>query len=130
LPEQPLDDLDPAVQVFRQELAGFLCEVLEDRSRFEDADQAAADGWRIVDDRRDPVIGRDPQELGLELIAPADVDRQDAVREAGLFEEDGDLVPIRGGPVIEIDHDSILSRLGGSVRPVEQGESRPHHSFQ
>jgi hypothetical protein len=44
------------------------------------------------------------QEVGGELFALADVDRQDAVGQAGLFKEEGDLVAVGGGPVIEVDH--------------------------
>ena len=73
LPEQPLHDLDAAVQILRQELTGLLREVLEDCPRLEHTDRLAAADGGIVDDRRDPVIGRDPQELGPELRAFADM---------------------------------------------------------
>ena len=93
------------MQVCWQELPGLLCEVLEDRSRFEHADWPASASGGIVDDRRDTVIGRNPQELWPELLALADVDRNDAVGKVSFFEEDRDLVPVRGGPVVELNHD-------------------------
>jgi len=37
----------------------------------------------------------------VELLALADVDRVDLVKEPGLFEEQRDLVPVGGGPVVE-----------------------------
>src|SRR5438105_668658 len=58
----------------------------------------------LVDHRRDLVVRRDGEKLGLELVAGADVDGVDAVREPGLLEHDVDLVAVRGRPGIEVDH--------------------------
>ena len=60
-----------------------------------------------IDDRGHPVVRRDREEFGLELIAAADVDRNNPVRKSSLFQEDGDLVTIRCRPVVEIDHGKI-----------------------
>src|SRR5207253_2258983 len=46
----------------------------------------------------------DRQEIGPELLAAADVDWHDPIRKPGLLEEQGDLVPVRGGPVMKVDH--------------------------
>ena len=69
----------------------------------------AAVGGRVVDDRRHPVVGGDRQEIGPELLAAADVDRDDPVGQAGLLEEQGDLVPVRGRPVVQVDHAGAAS---------------------
>jgi hypothetical protein len=59
---------------------------------------------RGVDDRRDAVVGGNAQEVRLELLALADVHRNDAVGDAGLFQKDRDLVAVGRRPIIEIDH--------------------------
>ena len=51
---------------------------------------------------------RDLQELRLELVALADVDRENPVTEPGLLEKDRDLVAVRRGPVMEVEHGTIL----------------------
>ena len=57
-----------------------------------------------VDDGGHPVIGGECQELGFELIAGADVDRLDRVIEASFFQKQCDLVAVRRGPVVELNH--------------------------
>ncbi|MNN88733.1 hypothetical protein D3C81_2064580 [compost metagenome] len=42
--------------------------------------------------------------MRLELLVLADIDRVDAVGQAGLFEEQADLVAVGGGPVVQVDH--------------------------
>jgi hypothetical protein len=42
--------------------------------------------------------------IELELIALADVHRNDFVRQAGLFEKNRDLVAVGRGPLIKINH--------------------------
>src|SRR2546423_10917732 len=60
----------------------------------------------MIDHRRNTVVRRDRQKLRLELFALADVDRKDLVTEPGLFEEHRDLVAVRRGPVVKVDHGS------------------------
>jgi hypothetical protein len=57
------------------------------------------------------LFGAIAKKLRLELVALADVDREDLVGEPGLFEEYRDLVAVRRGPVIEIDHGAFLSLM-------------------
>ncbi len=56
-----------------------------------------------IDDRRHAVVGRDGEKSRLELLACADVDAAHRIRQAALFEHDGDLPPVRSRPVIELD---------------------------
>src|SRR5205814_5879901 len=58
----------------------------------------------VVDHRRDLVVRRDGEELGLELIAGADIDRMHTVLKARLLEHDVDLVPVGRRPGIKVDH--------------------------
>src|SRR4051812_44023178 len=93
LPHEPLERLDLAAQVLGDELAGLAREIKEDRPRFEDADRLAAACRSTVHDGGNAVVRRDLQELGLELLALADIDRVDPVLEAGFLQEERDLVP-------------------------------------
>jgi hypothetical protein len=40
----------------------------------------------------------------LELLAFADVDRHDPVGDRSLLKKDRDLMPVRRGPIVEINH--------------------------
>src|SRR5262249_52677902 len=104
LPEQPLDGLVALARVGGEELAGLLGEIDQHRARFEHRDRLAAVLRLVVDQRRNAVVGRDRQELRLELLALADVDRNDLVLESGLLEEHRDLVAFRRGPIVQLDH--------------------------
>jgi hypothetical protein len=89
----------------RNKLAGLVAEVGagSHRSRT-DCIRFTAIRRRLVDDGRDAVVGRDPEEVGGELFTLADVDRQDAVFDAGLFQKHRELVAVGGGPVVKVDH--------------------------
>ncbi|CFM29709.1 Uncharacterised protein [Bordetella pertussis] len=104
LPEQPLQHVGAPAQVGGDELAGLLGQVQQDGAGLEQRDRRAAIGRRLIDDGRDAVVGRDGQEFRLELLALADVDGVYAVRQAGLFEKERDLVAVGSRPVVEIDH--------------------------
>jgi hypothetical protein len=69
----------------------------------------------VIDDRGNAVVGRDGEELGPELLALADVDGNDLVREPGLLKKDRDLVAVRRGPVVKIHHDSLPVVVGNSI---------------
>src|SRR3546814_14910269 len=64
LPEQPLQDLGALMQVRRDQLAGLLGKIEEDRPGLEQRYGTAAIGGLGIDDRRDTVVGRDRQENG------------------------------------------------------------------
>src|SRR5262249_7730300 len=82
-----------------------------------------------IDDRRDAVVGTDLEELRLELLVLADVDRVHRVGQPELLERDGGLAPIGRGPGVEIDHGSnpcyVLKVLLSASWP---GSSRPSTS--
>src|SRR5262245_2047787 len=61
-------------------------------------------GRVVVDDRRHAVVRADRQELRLELIAPADVDRDRAVRHGQLLQHDRDLPAVRRRTIVDVDH--------------------------
>ena len=104
LPERPLQRVVAAVEIGGQKLAGLLGEILQHRAGLEDRDRLAAALWLVIDHRRNAVVRRDREELRLELIALADIDRENLVLQPGLFQKDRDLVAVRRGPVIQIDH--------------------------
>jgi hypothetical protein len=87
LPEQPLDRLVAAAQIARDELSGLVGEIEEDRARLEQGDWLAAVSRRVIDDGRYAVVRRDRQERRFELLALADVDRNELVRQSGFLKE-------------------------------------------
>src|SRR5688572_2580001 len=117
----PLHHLPALAQVLRQEPAGFRREVEQHRAGFGERERLAARPVGI-DHRRHLVVGRDLEEFGLELVAGADIDRDHAVRGAGLLEHDVNLVAVGRRPGIEIDHGAISSsqssELITTVRPI------------
>ena len=61
-----------------------------------------------IDDRGHAVVGRDREERVAELIALPDPARHDPVRQTGLLEQDRDLLAVRRGPVVQVDHRGLL----------------------
>src|SRR3546814_5876135 len=53
---------------------------------------------------RDAIVGCNVQKMGLELLALADIDGENRIGQAGLFQKQGNLVSVGRGPVIQIDH--------------------------
>ncbi len=111
LPEQPLKNVGPPAQITRHELAGLLREINQDGAGLEHADRRAAPRGIMVDDRGHAVVRRNPEELRPELLARADVHRDDPVRGAGLFEEDRDLVTVGRRPIVQVDHRHVSGVL-------------------
>jgi len=101
-----------ATQILGQELPGLLREVQQDRAGLEQRQRLAAIGWLMIDDGRNAIVRRDLQEVRLELLALADVDRVHVVAQAGLFEKQGNLVAVGRGPVIQVDHGKLQIRKG------------------
>src|SRR5262249_7904998 len=114
LPEEPLDGLVALARVGRKELAGLLGEIEQHGARFEHRDGLAAALRLVIDQRRNAVVRRNRQKLRLELLALADVHRNDLVLEPGLLEEHRDLVAVRRGPIVQLDHDKSLQVASAS----------------
>ena len=95
------------MRLLGQEFSRFVAEIDQAGGGFEDRDVLAA-GAVAVDDRGHLVVGADLQELGLELVALADVDGMDVPLQPALLEHDMNLVPVGRGPRIAIDHRWIL----------------------
>ena len=104
LPEQPFDRLGTTARIARQEPAGLFGEIEQDGAGLEQRDRRAAVLRLVVDDGRHAVVRGDLEEVGLELLALADIDRVDRIGRVRLFEEQRDLVPVGRRPVIEVDH--------------------------
>jgi hypothetical protein len=79
----------------------------KDRARLKYSNRLAMVDGAVVDNGGHAIIRRERQELGIELIASADVDRLDRVIDTRLLEKESDLVAVRRRPVIEVDHREI-----------------------
>src|SRR5207237_792489 len=124
LPEQPLQGFLPAASGLRHEPPGALGQMDQDGAGFENRHRPVAKPvWGVVvDDRRHPVIGADPQELWLELVAAPDIDRDRAIFEAAFFEHDRDLPAVWCRPVIKIDH-RLFSDRNAAISAAEYPSS-------
>src|SRR4029077_17198870 len=83
-------------------------EIEQDGAGLEDRDRLAAAGRIVVDDGGDGVVGGTPKKFLLELLALADIDRDQLVFQPGFFEENRDFVAVRRGPVMYVDHGKPL----------------------
>ena len=110
LPEQPFYRLRPAAQIARKKLAGLLGKILENRAGLEHVERPFAVGRFMIHDRRYAVVRRNREKLRRKLIAFTDIDRLDLIGETGLFQKDRDLVAVRRGPVVQIDHGGLLKK--------------------
>ena len=98
LEHDPFQAFVAADRVFRNQLAaGLFGQIDQDCRRLEQRERLAARPVGI-DDRRDPVVGRDLEEFRLELVAGSDIDCDDLVREAQLLQRDMHLVAVRRCP--------------------------------
>src|SRR6185312_14989932 len=86
----------------------------QDGTRFEQRNRRATAGRVRVDNGWNAIVGCDREEVRRELLTLADVDRNDAIREAGLLEKHRDLVTVRRRPVVQIDHEGLLCSAGGA----------------
>src|SRR5208282_2819164 len=91
LEHQPLRHPRLALFILGQQLAGLTSEVQQDGASLKYDEVVIG----TVNDRRDAAVGTDSQELGLFLIAFAQVDLMDVVRQPYLFEEYGHFPAIR-----------------------------------
>src|SRR6266540_950078 len=129
LRHDPLHHHPALAQPLRQEPAGLRGEVEQHRPRLGERERFPARPV-LVDHRRDLVVRRDGEEIGLELLARADVDGMDFVFEARFLEHDVDLVPVGRRPGIEVNHRRKPPRFQRSCRaiPACAGRSRSRRS--
>src|SRR5208282_5076783 len=103
LEHQPLHDVVARAGLRRHELTGLLRQVEKDRAGLKERKRLPA--WTVmVDYRGHPVVRADLEELGRELLALADIHRNDSVIEPGLLEKNRNLVSVRCRPIVQIDH--------------------------
>jgi len=67
----------------RPKLAGLLGEIKQDRSGLHEPKSVVG-----IDDRRDLVVGRDGEKVGMELVVLADVDRVHPIWQPHFFQHD------------------------------------------
>src|SRR5581483_4311125 len=103
LDHQPLDDLVALGHVGGQEAAGFFGEIKQDRARLEHRIGLSA-GALVVDDDGNLAVRIELFELRLVLLALPHVDGLDGVGEAKLLEQDEDLLHVRTGEGVKVDH--------------------------
>ena len=103
LEHQPLQHSVTSRGILRQELAGLLREINQDRPGLEECERLSARAIAI-DNRGNLAVGIYRHKLGLELIALGNVDFVNMIGEAGLLEHDRDLAAIGRAPGVEIDH--------------------------
>src|ERR1700733_2361537 len=124
LPEQPFHDYDAIAQAVRQKSPGFLSEIDEDSARLKNRKRIAAILWAVIDDCRDAIVRGNRQKFRPKLLTLADIDGHDPIRKPGLLKEDRDLVAIRRGPIVEIDH-RFAFRLSGGLSSASAGRTTP-----
>src|SRR5258706_1935193 len=101
LEHHPLHHLPALAQVGGQEAAGLRGEIEQHRARLGQREGLAARAV-AVDHRRHLVVGGDLEEIRLELVAGADVDRVHVVGRARFLEHDVDFVAVRRRPSVEV----------------------------
>src|SRR5204862_731550 len=82
-------------------------EVDQDRARLEQRERFTA-RTVLIHDGGHLAVRADRHELGLELVAGADVDHVQPVGDARLLEEDRNLAAVAGRPGVNVDHGSLL----------------------
>ncbi len=103
LHHQPLHDVVALDRIVRDELAGLLGKIEQNRARFDHRIGRAA-GAFAVDDRRDFLQRIDLGEFRRELVALPHVDDLGVVGQFALLEHDEDLLHVRRGQRVEVDH--------------------------
>src|SRR5690242_19492843 len=96
LPTDPLGGMVVATGVLPPTPSGLLGEIHHDRPGFEDRDRGTPAHRLVIDDRLHPAVGRNPQKLRRELVAAADVDRLDRVRQPKFLQKNNALFAVYG----------------------------------
>ena len=115
LGHQPLDGIVFGSSVGRQQLAGFLGQIQQDRAGFEAGIRLAARPIRIDDDG-DFGVRIQRQKFGVELLAGKHIDRRDGKLQAEFFQRDVDFDDVGAAHAIQGNHmRSILYANGFSA---------------
>jgi len=125
MPHQPLDHDRARAQFGRQKAAGLVGEIDQDRAGLEHRERPAAVGWRVIDDRRNPVVRADRQKFRLELLAGADVDGNDRVGNAEFLQHDRDFPAVGRWRVMKVDHGVSAKWAGLRSYPLLSSHSTP-----
>lgn len=104
LPEPPLQAFISAPQILWNHGFRLIGQLQKNGPGLENTDGVSTAFWMVVNDGRNSVIGRNLQELRGKLFTFADVDRLDPVVQPCFLQKHRDLVTVRCGPVIKINH--------------------------
>src|SRR5712692_11129840 len=108
LPHHPLHHPGAAAHIRRQETSGLFGEIDQDGAGLEYRKRPAAIGWRMIYDRRNPIVRADREKFRLELLASPNVDRNDRVGKPQFLQHDRDFPAVRCRRVMKFDHGMIL----------------------
>ena len=100
LPHHPLVHVVTNADILGIKPPGLLGDIHHHRPGLENADRLAPAERLVVHQGRHPVIGADAKKLVRELISLSDIARDHIVRHAALFQQNGDFLAVRGGPVM------------------------------
>ena len=104
LPHQPFHDAGAGPRFLRQEAPGLVGQIDQDRPGLEHRDRLAAIGRRAVHDGRNAVVRADRQKFRPELLAGADVDRNDLIGKPEFLQHDRDFPAVGRRRVVQVDH--------------------------
>ena len=109
LPHQPLQCLVACSACRGQKFACFFCQIDQNRPAFKQTHSLTVCALRI-DDGRNLVIGIEREKLGRHLFTRLNIHLVRLVRQAALFQHDGNLVPVGRAQGIELDTLRVLRR--------------------
>jgi hypothetical protein len=125
LEHHPLDGLVAAGRILRDQLAGLVGEIQQDRAGFEQRERLAVRAVRI-DDRGDLVVRVQRQERGRELVVGVEAHEMRLVGQAGFLEHDRHLDAVRRRQRVELD---AVGMLGGPLFSDREIRQVGHDGF-
>src|ERR1700722_19100762 len=115
LEHQPLHDVISLRHVGRPESSGLLAEIHQDRAGLEHGIGLAARAI-AVDDHGNFRVRIDLDEIGSVLLALPHIDEMLLVGQLGLLEHNVDLLHVRAGQRIKVDHGNVLKLWGEAAK--------------